>query len=177
MRIMVSSLLALGMSAGCGEAGGPGITGDLPARFYFVAEAASGDTIDCRLSYIYEVRTRRETSQASEYVGFFGGEAYRAHLQVDGSGEVFWADAGGEFLVKVLPGDSIELGYLHPFPPGDSRFWDQQSLFAGRMGAPGLAAGEWTCQPLDTRSDTTGLAQGTWRITEEPPGACETCIP
>jgi hypothetical protein len=162
---------------GCSDPGASPTTSRLPALFYFTAEANSGDTISCHLAYIYQVTSEREAGPAVEYIGNFGGEAYRAHLAPDGSGEAFWADVGGEFLVKLLPGDSIELGYLRILPTGESRFWDRQALFAGRMGETALASGTWSCEPLDVRSDTTGIVAGTWTIQATPPGACESCIP
>jgi hypothetical protein len=157
--------------AGCAtETHDPPPTGSLPATFYFEAEAVSGDTISCHLSYRYDVQSEETIDETIEYTGFFGGEAFRSHLQLDGSGEAFWADAGGEFLVRLLPGDSIELGYKNLVPTGESRFWDRQALIAGRLGDPELASGTWSCEPLDVRSDTTGIVQGTWWIQSTPPG-------
>lgn len=175
LRCLTVVFLALGIAA-CDDPV-PLVDGEMPSSFFFLAEATGGDTLSCRLDYVFNVESEKRLQGRVEYRGRFGGDAYRAHLQEDGSGEAFWADVGGEFLITLLPGDSVEFRSI--VPPSDEhyRFWDHQLFFAGRRGSATLGAGPWSCQPLDVRSDTTGIADGTWRFTAEHDGGCTTCIP
>lgn len=167
-------LAGAGVLAACAESAESPLTpgadyGTLPPSFAFIAEAISGDTISCNLWYLYEVdgETHRSADSAV-YQGFFGGEAFRQHLQADGSGEAFWADVAGSFRATLLPGDSFELRVTAPLSDERYRFWDEQLLFAGRRDGQGLPSGTWSCAPLDVRSDTTGIAPGSWWLAVAP---------
>jgi hypothetical protein len=138
--------------------------GELPSLFYLHANATGGDTLTCLLHYVFEVDSVKHFPDRAEYHGRYGGDAYRAHLQLDGSGEAFWADVGGVFRITLLPGDSMEYRSIEPPSDEHYRFWDNIRFFAGKRGDANLGAGTWSCQPLDIRSDTTGIADGTWQF-------------
>jgi len=158
--LLATALLALG----CGGTD-PVTEVSLPFRFDFTATATSGDTLDCRLAYEYRIDSETvRTDDRVEYVGTYGGEAFRSHLQTDGSGEQFWADVAGAFRAVRFANDSVELRYDGQPSDEHYRFWDAQLLFAGRMLGTSRAGGVWSCEPLDVRSDTTGIVAGTWEM-------------
>ena len=63
--------------------------------------------------------------------------------------------------------DSLELEF--PGSQGaDSRFWANLAFFAGTLKQKATGAGSWLCAPFDVDEggyvDTSGFAQGTWRV-------------